>query len=267
MNKLIGQILLWLGFLSGALATVFATSTYSRMGMDLTTNLDEQVISSGIKEGSNAYQAGIRNGDLVISLNGEPVKSTSGFTKQLGSIKDEPTAKVVYQHRGEDEKTTNVGLKNAWATINWAWYLISAAICLAGVCFLRMGKRAAVGKDDKVEANLKQIKLHLINAVNNTESLDQQMKEFKPRQILNFIEESLLEDLDGFAEGRDSITNEYGLEVFASVMTQFAAGERAINRAWSASADGYVEEAATCVAHGLAMLQSAKKLLDAAQSG
>ena len=51
MNKLIGQILLWLGFLSGALATVFATSTYSRMGMDLTTNLDEQVIRAGSRKG------------------------------------------------------------------------------------------------------------------------------------------------------------------------------------------------------------------------
>lgn len=264
MNKTIGQILLWLGFLSGALATVFATSNFGRMGMDITTNADKKVIARGVQEGEGAYKAGLRDGDVLISLNGDPIETTSAFTKKLGGIKEQATAKIVYQRRGSEVTTTNVGIKNSWATINWAWYLISAGICVAGVCFLRIGKKSAVGKTGKVEANLSQIKAHLANAVNNSETLSNTMKDYKPRQILNFIEENLLEDLDGFAEGRDSITDEHGLEVFAKVMTQFASGERAINRAWSASADGYVDEAATCVAHGLAMLKSAQKMLEAA---
>jgi hypothetical protein len=30
-------------------------------------------------------------------------------------------------------------------------------------------------------------------------------------------------------------------------MTEFAAGERAVNRSWSAAADGYVDEVAVCL--------------------
>lgn len=232
--------------------------------MDVTTNVDDQVVARGVQEGSAAFSAGIRDGDVLVSLNGEPITTTAGFGKQLGAIKEQSTAKIVHKPRNSDVKTTNVGIKNAWATINWPWYLISAGVCIAGICFLRVGKKSSVGSSGKVEANLKQIKLHLTNAVNNAETLNTEISKYKPRQILNFIEEHLMEDLDAFAEGRDSITDEHGLEVFANVMTQFASGERAINRAWCASADGYVEEAATSVAHGLAMLQSAKKLLEAA---
>ena len=67
-----------------------------------------------------------------------------------------------------------------------------------------------------------------------------------------------------FADGRDSITVEYGLSVFAEVMTQFAAGERAINRAWCAAADRYVDEAAACVERAVVFFHEAKRELDAA---
>ena len=35
----------------------------------------------------------------------------------------------------------------------------------------------------------------------------------------------------------------FGLQTYADIMSHFAAGERYINRVWSASADGYDEEA------------------------
>jgi hypothetical protein len=36
----------------------------------------------------------------------------------------------------------------------------------------------------------------------------------------------------------------FGLQAYADIMSSFAAGERYINRVWSASADGYDVEAA-----------------------
>ena len=41
---------------------------------------------------------------------------------------------------------------------------------------------------------------------------------------------------------RESIAHSYGLQAYAEVMNRFAAGER-LNRVWSASTDGYIEEA------------------------
>ncbi len=35
----------------------------------------------------------------------------------------------------------------------------------------------------------------------------------------------------------------FGLQTYADIMSDFAAGERYVNRVWSTSADGYGEEA------------------------
>ena len=40
----------------------------------------------------------------------------------------------------------------------------------------------------------------------------------------------------------DASPPEWFLKAYAEVMNRFAAGERSINRVWSASTDGYIEE-------------------------
>jgi hypothetical protein len=40
-----------------------------------------------------------------------------------------------------------------------------------------------------------------------------------------------------------SMVHLFGLQTYADIMSSFAAGERYINRVWSASADGYDQEA------------------------
>jgi hypothetical protein len=52
----------------------------------------------------------------------------------------------------------------------------------------------------------------------------------------------LREDLNDFANARESMKHIFGLQNYADVMGAFAAGERYINRVWSASTDGYVDE-------------------------
>ena len=48
-------------------------------------------------------------------------------------------------------------------------------------------------------------------------------------------------------------------------MSPFAAGERAINRAWSAAADGYIDEATVCLQRGFEMLTTANAELQNAK--
>ncbi len=50
------------------------------------------------------------------------------------------------------------------------------------------------------------------------------------------------DDLNTFIEARESIAHSYGLAAYADVMNCFTAGERYLNRVWSASADGYIDE-------------------------
>jgi hypothetical protein len=56
------------------------------------------------------------------------------------------------------------------------------------------------------------------------------------------IDELFAEDLATFVEARESLSHIHGLQVYADVMSHFASAERYLNRAWSASADGYLDE-------------------------
>ena len=64
------------------------------------------------------------------------------------------------------------------------------------------------------------------------------------------IDELFPGDLNKFVEARETIPHVYRLQAYADVMSHFAAGERYLNRVWSASADGYVDEVRTYLEEG-----------------
>ena len=53
----------------------------------------------------------------------------------------------------------------------------------------------------------------------------------------------------------------FGLQVYADVMSAFAAGERYVNRVWSASADGYRHEAITYLHKAATQFRDANRQL------
>lgn len=207
--KLLGQLLLWIGFLSGSLATVY-----------------------------NAPAKGV---EFVKGLTPES-KEVAGFDLPDLSAIDVP--------------------EDGWSLIPWLWYGISAVACLAGAVILLSGKLAKGEKNQASAASLTEITKCLNRLIANVGHLAKEIDDLPPSKIVHRVDHVLADDLRDFAEGRESITVEYGLNVFADVMSQFAAGERAVNRAWSASADGYVDEAATCIRRAEAMFEGAKQLLD-----
>jgi hypothetical protein len=81
------------------------------------------------------------------------------------------------------------------------------------------------------------------------------------------IDLKLRDDLRRFADARESMVHLFGLQSYADIMSSFAAGERYINRVWSASADGYDEEAETYLEKAAVQFEEAKQqLLKAAAS-
>lgn len=207
--KIIGQVLLWVGFLSGSLATVI-----------------------------NAPRDGV-----------EYVK---------GMTADDAPGFQWVDHSGVELP------EEGWNLIPWTWYLLSIGVCVAGIVCLKMGKVSAGQKSERTGANLADIKSSLARAIENTVQLSKETEELAPSQIAQRIDLVLADDLREFAEGRNSITSEFGLDVFADVMTQFASGERSINRAWSAAADGYLDESKTCIDRAIEMFREAQAVLDSA---
>lgn len=205
--KILGQILLWLGFLSGALATVFHSPG---KGLNYVKGLTQDQVD----------EAGMRF--ELPDLSGLEIPA------------------------------------DGWNLIQWPWYLISVAVAIAGVVLLYAGKSSEGKKSEKTKANLEEIKKSLDRLIVNVSSFKKSMQTMPPSQMTKHIDDVLADDFRIFADGRDSITAEHGLPVFAEVMSQFAAGERAVNRAWSAAADGYVDEAETCIERAEQMLRVAQ---------
>jgi hypothetical protein len=74
------------------------------------------------------------------------------------------------------------------------------------------------------------------------------------------IDRLLREDLNNFANARESMHHVFGLQNYADVMSAFAAGERYVNRVWSASTDGYVDEVRTYLKRATEQLREAYDL-------
>ena len=68
-------------------------------------------------------------------------------------------------------------------------------------------------------------------------------------------------DLDVFVDNRESISHAFGLQAYADVMSAFATGERYLNRCWSASTDGYVDEVHAYLGRAHAQFDEALALL------
>ena len=62
-------------------------------------------------------------------------------------------------------------------------------------------------------------------------------------------------------DNRQALTDAHGLAAHAGVMGPFAAGERYLNRAWSAATDGYVEETRASIRRARPALEEAREEL------
>jgi len=82
----------------------------------------------------------------------------------------------------------------------------------------------------------------LANIRSNLEELCESKGELPVYEARFAIDRLFREDLNNFADIRETMIHVFGMQKYADVMSAFAAGERYINRVWSASTDGYEDE-------------------------
>jgi hypothetical protein len=119
-------------------------------------------------------------------------------------------------------------------------------------------------KGDVLQDNKKVLIESLDNILQNLKSLNGR-KESIPTYDMRFeIDKLFREDLLNFADARNSMKHLFSLQDYADIMSSFAAGERYINRVWSASTDGYIDEVMMYVEKALSQFQHAKEEFDTA---
>lgn len=149
----------------------------------------------------------------------------------------------------------------AWQTIEWGWYSVAFVLGLAGVIVLRILARSSGSQAQKLEADLDAMVASLSNLVARLGAMNADRQNIGVYEVYGRLDDELMTDLGTFVEARESLIQLYGLNEYADVMSRFALGERNINRAWSASADGYVDEVWICTQRAQEQMELAHGLL------
>jgi len=126
--------------------------------------------------------------------------------------------------------------------VQWCYFAAALGVGAAGIVLVRVGGRRMSRSEGKLAASVQAVEATLSRIVENISQLNAQKHSINAYDTRHRIDGLFAEDLAAFVNKRESIAHVHGLSAYADVMSCFAAGERYLNRVWSASADGYVDE-------------------------
>jgi len=164
-------------------------------------------------------------------------------------------------------------LMGAYATaldvdnVSWTLFIIAAGGALVGLVMIKRAASAHATSDAVLELNRGELRESIDNVVRDLGEIisDSATRGAKLREAIDM---RLRNDLRRFADARGSMVHLFGLQTYADIMSSFAAGERYVNRVWSASADGYDEEAEAYLTKAATQFTDAQaQLLAAAANG
>lgn len=144
--------------------------------------------------------------------------------------------------------------------VDWVSFGISAAAAIIGLIVVKREVSAAARSETVLEVNRGELKESIRNIVRDLDELNTVATK-KGDELRAKIDLELRTDLRRFADARESMVHLFGLQTYADIMSCFAAGERYINRVWSASADGYDEEASTYLLRAAGQFKAAQQQL------
>jgi hypothetical protein len=150
--------------------------------------------------------------------------------------------------------------------IEWVYFLPCLLLGAVGVYLIKKTSMAHARSDETLASNKVDVEDSLAKIIKNLSAMDEGKQSIPPSHLRFEIDRQFRDDLNRFAEARHSLTHMYSLQVYAEIMSAFAAGERYLNRVWSASADGYVDEALDYIGRALDQFRDAQEKLDQAQA-
>jgi hypothetical protein len=127
-------------------------------------------------------------------------------------------------------------------SINWTIMVPTLGVGLVGLWLHRKAAHGEIHAGQRLSDNIQVLTDSLDSICRNLESVCARGEELPVYEARFEIDRLFREDLSAFAEARESMIHVFGMQNYADVMSNFAAGERYINRVWSASTDGYIDE-------------------------
>ncbi len=157
------------------------------------------------------------------------------------------------------------------AMIEWGPYAMALVLTAAGAGALRYAASQAGSETDKVAADIGTIERSLRALVDIVRKMNADKATADPFSFPKRIDDECMDTINAFVEAREAMIHRFGLAHYAKMMDSFALGERSLNRAWCAGADGYVDELSACLErcqhHWEAALQTVPAVLEAPKDG
>jgi len=150
--------------------------------------------------------------------------------------------------------------------VDWILFAGTAGAAFIGLLIYKRQLSTLARSEEVLEVNRVELRESIANIVNDLGDVFE--GELTQGAVLrDRIDLKIREDLRRFADARESMVHLFGLQTYADIMSHFAAGERYVNRVWSASADGYDSEANTYLRKAAGQFDEARQqLLKAAES-
>lgn len=150
--------------------------------------------------------------------------------------------------------------------VDWLPFGMVLATGLVGVFIRRRALAVDASSATRIETDTTRMRASLDRIVHEVAKLTADAPSMNVYDLPGAIDGRVLEHLDGFVSARDTLKTAYSIQAFADVMTPYAGGERYLNRVWTASADGYVDEAHAYLPRALEQFEEARDRLAALQA-
>jgi hypothetical protein len=143
-------------------------------------------------------------------------------------------------------------------TVNWMLMAPTLAFGALGLWLHRRAERGEIRAGGRLAGSIRSLGESLDNIHRNLEAIRARGDDLPVYEARFEIDRLFRADLARFAETRESMIHVFGMQNYADVMSNFAAGERYINRVWSASTDGYVDEVRMYIERARAQFEAAR---------
>lgn len=150
--------------------------------------------------------------------------------------------------------------------IPWRFFAQALVVGAVGVALVQLAIKREASHGGKLEANIEELGKALDRLVDKARKLDQDKLTIDCYDLPELIDDTFRGDVTSFVDVRESIAHTFGTQTYGEIMSHFAAGERYMNRVWSASADGYIDEAHAYIGHSREQFEEALRRLDAARA-
>ncbi len=157
-------------------------------------------------------------------------------------------------------------MQTAENTVEWSRFVPALLVAVVGIVLSRVSATrdaVAIAGDG---AGVRALREAIERIVVNARQLNGERDSIDAYDFHGRIDQLFVQDLYRFAENRKQIATKYGLQAYAEVMNEFAAGERYLNRVWSASVDGYIDEIHTYLDKALTQFENTRKILSRLES-